>query len=283
MDNLTTKTEIDAVSMELISSIVQQELIQGMILAPSLSDYSSLAGPGVDKIKIPRAGSFTAEKKLAATDFTSQALTFSTDDLALDEHYGVFATVEKIASLQANVDLVGQYAARMASALAYQLDAKVYEQMILTSASAPDHRIAFAGSTMAKDDFVNAKKLLKVANVPLNDGKLFCAINPTDEASILKLADFIDADKYGELAVAAKLNGVIGKLFGFNILVSNVVQASKAIFYHSSHVAFARQAMPAFDTDKNLKAAGFDLSLDHIYGVKVMDSGKRGVLVGSAS
>lgn len=284
MDNRTTKEEIDAVSLEVISSIVQSELIQGMMLAPTLSDYSALATPGSDKVKVPRAGSFTAEKKLSATDFSSQALTFATDDIALDEDYGVFATVENIASLQANIDLVGQYAARMATALAYQMDQKIYVQMKLASASSPDHRIAFDNaSTLAKNDFVAAKKKLKVANVPLNDGKLFCAISPERESDILKLSDFIDADKYGAEAVAAKMNGVIGKIYGFNVIVSNVVEDAACIFYHSSHVGWARQQAPLFDNDKNLKAKGFDLLLSHVYGVKVMDSGKRGILVGSAS
>lgn len=284
MDQITTKSEIDAVSMELILSIVQTELVQGMVLAPSLTDYSPLVGPGMDKVKIPRTGSFQAEKKVSATDFTSQALTFVTDDIALDEHEGILAEIEGIADIQSRVDIAGEYARRMASALALQMDTFIYGQMKLTSASSPDHRRAFDnGSTLAKNDFVNAKKLLRIQNVPMNDGRLFCAISPERESDILKLADFVDADKWGDAAVSAKLNGVIGRAYGFNILVSNVVEDAGCLFYHSSHVGWAQQLAPTFETARNLKIAGYDALLHHLYGAKVLDAGKRGVLVGSAS
>lgn len=285
MDNLTTKSEIDAVSMELINSVVQTELIQGMVLAPTLTDYSALVGPGMDKVKVPRASSsFTAEKKVGATEFTSQALSFVTDDIALDEHEGILAQIEGVADLQSRVDLAGEYARRMASRLALQMDTFLYEQMKLTSSSSPDHRVAFDNTaTLAKNDFINAKKLLRIQNVPMNDGRLFCAISPERESDILKLADFVDADKWGAEAVSAKLNGVIGRAYGFNILVSNVVSDAGCIFYHSSHVGWAQQLSPTFETARNLKIAGYDALLHHLYGGVVLDGGKRGVLVGSAS
>lgn len=270
--------------MELILSVVQTELIQGMILAPSVTDYSALVGPGMDKVKIPRAGSFAVEKKLSATEFTSQSLTFVTDSIDLDEHEGILAQIEGIADIQSRVDLAGEYARRMASALALQMDTFIYEQMKLTSSASPDHRIAFDNaSTLAKNDFVNAKKLLRLQNVPMNDGRMFCAISPERESDILKLADFVDADKWGAEAVSAKLNGVIGRAYGFNILVSSVVSDTGCLFYHSSHAGWAQQLSPTFETARNLKIAGYDALLHHIYGATVLDAGKRGVLVGSAS
>jgi hypothetical protein len=279
-----TKTTIDSTAMELVDSIVQQELIQSMVLAPTLLDVSNRVGPGLDKVKLPRLGSYTAAAKADGTDLTSQALSATTDDLNLDQYYAVFTTLERLASLQANIDLVGEVARRMASALAYEMDAKIYAQMKLTSSAAPDHRIAFDNaSTLAKNDFVMAKKLLKIQNVPMSDGKLFCAISPERESDILKLADFVDADKWMGGSESAKLNGVIGKAYGFQIVVSNVVEDAGCIFYHSDHVAWARQLQPTFDEDKNVPALGFDLALSHVYGCKVTQAGKMGVLVGSAT
>lgn len=285
MDQITTVSEITDVSMELILSIVQTELKEQMVLAPTLTDYSALVGPGMKSVKVPRAvGEFDAEKKLSATKFTSQSLSFSSDAISLDEHRGVLAEIENIASLQANIDLVGEYARRMASELALKMDEFVFEKMKLTSASSPDHRRAFDnGSTLGKNDFVLAKKLLRQANVPTNDGRLFMAISPERESDILKLADFVDADKWGDQAVAAKLNGVIGRAYGFNIVVSNTVEDNACIAYHSSHVAWAQQMAPVFRTQPKLSIAGFEALLDHLYGAQVMDLGVRGVLLGSAS
>lgn len=283
MPNIT-KTNIDPASMEVIDSIVQQELIQSMVLAPTLLDVSARVKPGMDTLKLPKLTSYTAAAKADGTDLTSQALTATTDDLLLNQYYGVFSTLERLASLQANIDLVGEVARRMASALAFEMDAKIYAQMKLTSSAAPDHRIAFDNaSTLAKNDFVAAKKLLKISNVPMMDGKLYCAISPERESDILKLADFVDADKWFTGSEGVKLNGVIGKAYGFNIVVSNVVEDAGCIFYHSDHVAWARQLQPVFDENKNVPALGFDLALSHVYGCKVTQSGKMGVLVGSAT
>ncbi len=282
----TTKTTVDAASMELVSSIVQQELIQSMVLAPTLNDVSSRVIQGIDKVKMPKADSFTAAAKADGVDLTSQALTFSSDDLSLDQYYAVFTTLERLASLQANVDVLGEVAKRMASALAYEMDAKIYAQMLLTSAAAPDHRLLFDNdptATLTKNDFIKAKKLLKIQNVPMNDGKLFCAISPERESDMLKLADFVDADKWYSGSEAAKLNGVIGKAYGFQIVVSNVVSDTGCVFYHSDHVAWARQQEPLMDTAPNVKALGFDVALSHVYGCKVTQGGKMGVKIGAAS
>lgn len=278
-----TKASIDAASQEIVDSLVQQELIQSLVLAPTLNDVSARVMGGMDKLKLPRTGSFTAAAKSDGVDLTTQALTFATDDLSLDQYYGVYTTVERIASLQANVDLLGEVAKRMASALAYEMDAKIYAQMKLTSASAPDHRLVYDNtSTLGKNDFVVAKKLLKIQNVPMTDGKLYCAISPEREADILKLADFVDADKWQQ-GSEAKLTGVIGKIYGFNIVVSNVVEDAASIFYHSDHVAWARQLQPTMDTAANVAALGVDVALSHLYGCKVTQSGKMGVLLGSAA
>lgn len=281
-----TKASIDAASQEIVNSIVQQELIQSMVLAPTLTDMSGRVGAGMDKLKLPRTGSFTATAKADGVNMTSQALTFVTDDLALDQHYGVYTTIERIASLQANVDLLGEVAKRMASALAYEMDAKIYAQMKLTSAAAPDHRVLFDNdptATLAKNDFVKAKKLLKLQNVPMGDNKLFAALSPERESDILKLSDFVSADSWQTGSESAKLNGVIGRIYGFNIVISNVVEDAAVIFYHSDHVAWARQLQPTMDTDANVPALGVDVALSHIYGCKVTQSGKMGVLIGSAA
>lgn len=279
-----TKASIDAASQEIVDSIVQQELIQSLVLAPTLNDVSARVMGGMDKLKLPRTGSFTAAAKSDGVDLTTQALTFTTDDLNLDQYYGVFTTIERIASLQANVDLLGEVAKRMASALAYEMDAKIYAQMKLTSATAPDHRLVYDNtSTLAKNDFIVAKKLLKIQNVPIGDGKLFCAISPERESDILKLADFVDADKWQAGSESAKLNGVIGRIYGFNVVVSNVVEDAASIFYHSDHVAWARQLQPTMDTDQNVPALGVNVALSHLYGCKVTQAGKMGVLLGSAA
>jgi predicted outer membrane protein len=56
-----------------------------------------------------------------------------------------------------------------------------------------------------------------------------------------------------------------------------------AAAYHKSHVAVAIQQAISYDTDKDLANLATRHSFDQIYGVKLLDSGKRGVKLGSAS
>lgn len=283
-DVLTGKTEVDAVSMEMIASIIQDELIQRSILLPTVLDFSAMVGPGMDKLKIPRAGSFTAEAKAENTALNAQALTMATDDLALDKHYAVQALIEDFAKIQSQPDVLRIYLERFASALAYQVDVDLYSQLSSPSTSSPDHQIDWANAptdTVTKADFLAAMKLLKIQNAP-QDGNFFALINPKRESEVLALSDFVDADKWVSGSESAKLNGVIGRVYGFNVLVSNIVSDDDCIFYHKSAVAFARQLMPRVQSQYQLEHLADRVSMDHVYGVKVLQSGKLQVAIGAA-
>jgi len=283
MDQITTKLDIDEVSMEIISSIVQSELIQASVLASTIEDFTSLVLAGSDSLKLPRTGSFAVEKKQSGQKAMAQKLLLATDKLDLSEHAVVQALIEDIANIQSNVPLVTEYLKRMASAHALQLDKDIYAQLKLTSSSGPDNRIAFAaGGAPTKADFIGARKLMKKNNVP-QDGGWYCAINPDMEAVIIGLADFVDADKWMSGAELVKSNGVLGRAYGFNIVVSNVVSDDYMVMYHRSHVGMAFQRQPNLQEQYELENLALRVSLDQLYGVKVLDSGKRGVLVGSAS
>lgn len=284
MDNITTVTEIDSSSNELVANLMQMFLSQKLVLAPTLTDYTSLVGKGMKSVDVPRAGKLQAQRKGAATKLSAQALTIGADTISLDNHYGVLVDVEDIAAVQANIDVMSMYVERMSAALALEMDNRIYEQMKLTSSSSPDHRVAFAaGSALTKADFTVAKKLLRTQNVPMDDGKLFLAINPYNEKAILDLSDFVDADKWLSGSAEAKLNGVIGRAYGFNIVISNVIDDTANIFYHSSHVAFAKQLNLKLESQRDIDNLSDKMAMSHSYGCKVMDLGVRGVLIGSAS
>lgn len=283
MDQLTTQADIDVTSLQLISSMYQTELIQAGVLAPTIDNVSAMLAPGAKSLALPRANSFIVEKKQAAQKATAQKLTHAVDTLLLDQHAVVQAHVEDIASIQSNVPLVAEYVRRMGSAQALQLDKDIYAQLKLTSSSAPDHRIAYAaGGAPTKADFIAARKLLRKQNVP-GDGQWYAVTNPDMEAVLIGLSDFVDADKWASGSEMVKMNGLLGRAYGFNILVSNVVSDDIMLFYHSSHVAMAFQKTARLQEQYELDALALRVSVDQLYGVKVAQAGKCGVLVGSAS
>jgi len=277
-DVIFGKTEVDAVSQELIlGSMVQEQLIQAAILLPTVNNY--VAPLGVDKLKIPRAGGFTVGDKAENTSVDAQTITYATDDLNLDKHKVIQVLVEKYAMKQSSVALLSDIAARAGKALGLQLDTDIIAALVQASASAPDHRIAFAGASMAQVDILEAKRLLTVQNV--NTKECYLGINPTEEKAMLAIADFVRADAYGN--AQGLQAGVLGMLYGFKVIVHNGFTAGNAVVWHPSHVAAAIQANVEYEQDKDLPNLSERLSWDMIYGVKLLDSGKRGVLLGSAS
>lgn len=280
-DVLTGVTETQATGMDLISSIVQEALVQEAVLFPLVQQYS--APMGVKQVEIPRSDLPSVSTKTENTQIDAQALTFATDALALDQHKAIQYLVEDIARAQANIPLIEDLLMKASKKLAEDMDDYVYEQLKLASASNPDHRVAYNNSgsadTMGKEDILNARKLLNIQSVP-QDSR-FLAINPLQESELLAIDTFVEADKYG--ATTPLYNGELGRLFGFRVVMTNVVDSKEAVAFHQSACAFARQIAPKVESDRDLANLSDRLSISHLYGAKVLDSGKRCVKLGTAS
>lgn len=273
-------TEVSATSMDVVSALVLQTLKQESKLLPTITDYSQFAVKGAASVKIPRRTQFTAADKAENTDLVAQELTFSVDQISLNKNKAIYAALEKIAELQATPDVEAEIIMEMAKELALQVDKDIYAQLLLASAAAPDHRIAYVGASLAQADILEANKLLKVQNIPVPQD-CYMIVSPKDEKSLLGIADFVQAQTYG--SPEGLVSGVIGRVYGFNVLVSNVATDDRAILYHKSAVGFASQMQPQYSTNYLLKSTSQEYLMEMIYGVKVLDGGKRQVLLGSAT
>jgi N4-gp56 family major capsid protein len=272
-------TEVSATSMAVVASIVQDTLKQEAKLLGLIGDYSAFAQKGALSVKVPRRAQFAAADKSENTALTAQELTFAVDTISLDKNKAIYAALEKIAEMQATPNVEGEIIMEMAKELALQVDRDIYTELLLASAAAPDHRIAFVGSDVAEADLLQARYLLNVQNVPMDDR--FLIVAPDQEKALLGISNFIRADAYG--SAGGLVNGEIGRVYGMKVVMSNVATAARAIVFHKSAVGFAQQLSPSYQTDFDLKNTAKEYLLNHIYGVKVMDSGKRQVLLGSAT
>lgn len=272
-------TEVSATSMDVVASIVQETLKQESKLLATISDFSAFAGKGAQSVKVPRRNTFAAADKAENTALTAQELTFAVDTISLAKHKAIYAALEKMAEVQATPNVEAEIIMEMAKELSLQIDKDIFTELLLASASGPDHRIAFAGASLAATDLLEARRLLNVQNVPM-DGR-FLAVAPDEEKALLAIENFIRADAYG--SAGGLINGEIGKLYGMTVVMSNVVTAGLPIVYHKSAVGFAQQMTPEYKTDFDLKNTSKEYLLQHIYGVEVLDSGKRQVKLGSAT
>lgn len=273
------KTEVAAVVEERISAEIQMQLIEMSKLVPTVANYSQYAMKGNDTVKIPRAGDFTVDDKVENTAVTPQVLTYATDDLLLDKSKVIQVLLEDDAELEALPDIVSDIIGRMARQLALQVDTDIVAQLELTSAAAPDHRIAYANATdLGKADILEARRLLHEQNVPFNE--CYIGVSPASEKALLAISDFVHADTYG--SAAGIQNGELGRLYGGTVIMSNEFDDAKTMVWHPSHVGFALHKSPNFETDRQLDKLANLYSIHQKYGTKVLDAGVRGVLLGTA-
>ena len=262
----------------LILGLVQKQLIASAKLAPTVMNVSEFSVPGAKSIAFPYAGNFSVGDKAENAEVEAQILTYSADTLELSKHKVVQWIIEKIASLQSAVAIEVDAISRAVKGLAKQLDSDIYAAIKGASAADPDHKVAYAGDTIAIADILTGIKLLDIQDVPEEDR--FLAINPTEKAEILAIEKFIDASKLG--SGAPLYTGQIGQIYGIPVIVSTVVATDNSVLYHRESTAWGLQAGPDYDTQKDLANLGMRHSIDQLYGVKTLDGGKRQVLLGTA-
>jgi N4-gp56 family major capsid protein len=271
-------TEVSAAVMTEISEFVQAELKQRAKLLPTVQNFP--AAPGMGQVDITRAGGFTANDKAENTDLTAQTITFAADSLALDKHKAVYVVLEDIANIQARPDVTEQILTRMASEMALQIDRDIVTELESVSTAAPDHLIAYADATSYKKaDVLEARALLHEQNVPFNE--CYIGVSPRSEVSLLAVDDFVHVDKYG--SSEAVMNGEIGRLYGARVIMSNVFDDAKTVTWHPTHCAVAIQQQLNFERDRSLAKIATEFLANQLYGVKVLDSGLRGVVQGTAA
>ncbi len=265
----TGVTETVATSLDVVSAIVQMELIEKGVLLHTVADYSSWVIKGANTVKIPRAGSFTAGDKVENTGSTAQALTFATDDIELSIYKHIVARLEDIAREQSAVDVEGVYIARMASAIVVAIESSIAG--VLVKATNDLQLSGTSNLVLTSGDIVDARKFLDDKHVP-NEGR-FLAMPPAQEAAMLKIDSFIDASKYGSNEPI--LNGEIGRVFGFRVIKTGSLGSdSEMVAYHKDHVGFAKQQGAKFEKQRaELKYLADDLSLSVLYGVRQLNEG----------
>jgi hypothetical protein len=258
-------------SNDLIVSFVQQKLIEASVLAGALTNVSQYAVGGLKSLEFPIASQFVVKKKTTGVATDSQLLTYTTDALDLNQHYYVKWIIENKALLQSAVGLDADAMENAALSLAEKFDKDLYDALIAGAAVANNVAYTGAGTTLAQADIVSARQKIKASKVRNFAGNLFLAVNSSDEASMLKLADFIDASKYGTNAPI--MNGEIGQALGVKILCTESVAAGKPVMFHKEALYFGFQKNPTVMSQDDLENLGKKWVIDSLGGFKAMRSG----------
>ncbi len=259
-DVITGNTQLVATKQDIIAALVQRELKHKAILVPTISDVSAFAAPGMKSISFPKTGSLTVENRASGVAGNAQTMSFTNDTLNLDTNAYISWIVDNVDQYQSNVNIQGEFVKRAASAHARNLD-----DAILTQLDTYSGYQQAAG--IDKTKILNARKWLLKNQAQLSD--LTLVVNPDDEALLLDIAEFVRADAYGSSNIP---NGVIGKVYGVNVIVHTKATLAKSFMYSKEGVAFGLQLAPKYDEQKAIQYGTGSMlaAIDQHYGFKAL-------------
>lgn len=281
MAAITSAANTASTEMTLITQIVQAELLENTVILGSVMDHSDKVQDGLKTIEIPRfeadqtagSGRFggpSAQNPDGETPVAFKTASLTTDTINLDKWENLPYRIPDRVAMQSRVPLEAELARKAGKEMAIYMDQEI-QAVLATLTKVVNYATA---SQMALVDITEARKELNKENVPQTDRVLL--ISPDKEQDMLNIENFIHADKYG--AREALLNGEIGRVFGFRVLVSNLLADDEAYAYHRECVGYAMQHQVDFETqraDVNIRATDYSYAVG--WGCTLMYDGRKGV------
>lgn len=255
MAAITSAANTGSTEMDLISQIVQSELLENTVVLGTVMDHSDKLAPGIKSLEIPRFAADTTpgsgrmgdpetQNPDGETAVAFKTATLTTDIINLDQWKNMAYRIPDRVAMQSRVPLEAELARKAGKEMAIYMDSA-----IISTLDASTTTLAFSDTVnedLQLNDIVAARRLLNRNNVPQDDRYLL--VSPEKEEDMLNIDNFIHADKYG--AREALLNGEIGRVFGFRVIVSNLLTASQVFAYHREAVGYAMQKQVTFETDR---------------------------------
>lgn len=289
MPNITSTTS-DAFIPEIWANQALEVLRNNVVLANLVSKDTDVASFSVgDTLHVPYPGTFSVNDKTAGSNVTTQAPTGSDTQVVLNKHKEVSFVVEDFARAVANQDILARYVESATVALAEQI-----ETDLMSLISGATYNVGAAVTDITASAVRSARKKLHDTKAP-NAGRVL-VVSPKDEIALL--GDSNLATYFANAQAGAVQNGQIGRLYGFDIYTSQLVQSTgtgASLTYHNPAFApgaimLAMRGLPEAPAGSgavsssirdpqsglvlrstvsyNASALGAQVTLDCLYGVK---------------
>lgn len=271
MANEVGDTQLGPTKQEVITEIAQRALISESVLASTFRDYSSRAGKGMSQISFPKYSSlFTVENRASAAAGTNQQAAFSKDTMDLDVRAHIQWVIDSNDEIESTLDVQREYIELAARSHAADFDARAIVKM---EASA----IEATGITAPDQAGVLEMRKILLRN-KADRRRLFLAIAPEQESTMLAVDPFVSAEKYGNARIP---DGVLGLIYGVNVVVTPELADGQFFMYESDAFGFALQRAPAFDEEKavDFGVGAMKQVLAQKYGQKALQIGVPGAVL----
>jgi len=262
-DAITGNTELSSQKTALIDNMAQMELAANTILAPTIRNVSDRAIPGSLSIAFPRLTSFTASDRAEGVAGDATALTSANDVMLLEHKPYVAYIIDSVTELQTMVNNDIEFAKRAGTAFARRLDTEIVTELeaagtVTTTAGAISQAIVLEMREALFDAFADMTKLT-------------LAIGGDSESVLLAIDDFIRADHYGEKVIE---RGVLGRLYGVKVVVSNLIGTTTFYMYEESGIAhgFQQGITSSRESDNTFGSKAERVAFDAVFGVQAMQN-----------
>lgn len=269
-----------ATEREIILSVVQDELLRAAKLRPTVTEYP--ANPGEKSVSIPKfSQSFDGPATInpdgeTVSDF--QDIAFAVDTILLNQHVVLPYRITDRAEMQSSVNAKGEAAKSAGKQMGIYMDDQIIARLRQASATAPDHKIDLDGNAVAGSATALSLEGITTARMLLNKQNLmserWMVIPPDLEKDLLDLDQFRNADKYGSRE--ALLNGEVGRIYGFRVMVHNGLNANEAFCYEKEAVGIAVQQEIKFEEQRaDVRLQSTDYAFTLLMGSLVLDGGNK--------
>ena len=267
-DVITGSTQLAPTKNDVVAEIVQRELREAVTMLPTIMDMSRLAGPGMKQIRFPKLSSFSVVDRASGAAGDATALTAATDNLDLDQNAFVSWIIDSFDEIQSNIPAQAEFARRAATAHGRYVDLQILNE--LENAGVATGTIG----DITRDIVLDMREALLANEADKN--MLWLAVGPDQEKELLKIDEFTRADVYGTSNIP---NGMIGRVYGVNIVMNNQLAAQQYFMYERSAVAIAFQQQPRLASDEAIEygTGARRFAMDQIFGVQAMQLGEQGV------
>lgn len=275
-DVITGNTQIGNTKQDLIAAVVQKELAFKAKLTPFFTDLSSLVGPGMQSISIPKLSSFTVADRAEGVAGEVSALTSGVDKLELNQNLYVSWLIDSMTALQSNIPAQLEFARRAAAAQARKID-----ELIITELGNIAHAFVNVGAD-ANVTYANLTTMVK--ELEENDAEMMdCVwlVSPAQKEAIFQLAEFKNQYQFGQAVLPS---GVIGTILGIPVVMHSGMSSVQVYLAEKSGLAYAFQKTASYGEEMELAygVGAKRAAIDQLFGLKGMQLGQKGAAAGKS-
>lgn len=270
-DLITGNTQLVATKQDLIAAIVQKELAFNAKLMPTITDVSQFCVPGAKTISFPKLSSFTVIDRASGVQGDASVLTSSVDVLDLEWNAYVAWIIDSSDEIQSAIPAQVEFARRAAAALGRYVDTKIIAELETVGVATT------TAGAISRDIILEMRASLLKHHANLD--MLTLAVSPDDESLLLKISQFTEAQIYGSSNVP---NGVIGKVYGVNVVVHAGLAANAFYMYEKNGAAVGFQKAPSMSQQgaNEYGTSAMRVAMDQLFGVQGLEIAQDGVGAG---